>query len=75
MEAFAECGIDVPFYTTRERSYEEILPWDFIDCGVKKEFFIRENERAKEGTVTRNCREQCSGCGAMKYDGGVCFEN
>jgi radical SAM family uncharacterized protein len=75
MEAFEECGIDVPFYTTRVRSYEEILPWDFIDCGVKKDFFIRENERAKEETVTKNCREQCSGCGALKYDGGVCFEN
>ena len=72
--AFASCGVDPEFYTLRERSEEELLPWDFIDAGVTKEFLKREWKRALEGVVTPHCRQQCSGCGARKYNGGVCFE-
>mgnify|MGYP000827607776 FL=1 len=75
LEAFEETGIDLDFYTTRERSLEEIFPWDFIDIGVTKKFLEREWKRAKEETVTPNCRMQCSGCGAKKYEGGVCYEH
>ena len=74
LEAFEETGIDLDFYTTRERYLEEIFPWDFIDIGVSRKFLEREWKRAKEGVVTPNCRMQCSGCGAMKYEGGVCYE-
>lgn len=73
-EAFSECGLDPAFYR-RERSYDEILPWDKIDIGVSKEFLIKENEKAKQGIVTPNCREKCSGCGASCFNGGVCYEN
>lgn len=73
-EAFSEAGIDPKFYR-RERNYDEILPWDKIDIGVTKEFLMRENENAKKGVVTPNCREKCSGCGARCFNGGVCFEN
>lgn len=72
-EAFAEAGLDPKFYR-RERSYDEILPWDKIDIGVTKDFLIRENENAKRGIVTPNCREKCSGCGASCFKGGVCYE-
>lgn len=74
MAAFEKNGISIPFYTTRERSLDEILPWDFIDIGVNKRFLASEWEKAKQGIVTPNCREQCSGCGAAKFGGGVCFE-
>ena len=47
-EAFEECGVDGEFYAYRERSYDEILPWDFIDIGVSKKYLISENEKAKE---------------------------
>lgn len=73
-EAFQETGIDPDFYTLRERSTEEILPWDFIDTGVSKEFLKREWELAKKEAVTPNCRQKCSGCGIRKYGGGVCYE-
>lgn len=73
-EAFAETGVDMEFYTLRERKTDEILPWDFIDAGVTKKFLIREWERALGEEVTPNCRQQCSGCGAKKYKGGVCVE-
>ena len=73
-EAMAECGVDMTFYTLRERSLDEILPWDFIDIGVSRRFLEREWQRAKEGVVTENCRQKCSACGAMKFKGGVCLE-
>ena len=74
-ESFAETNTDIDFYTLRERSTEEILPWDFIDAGVTKKFLIHEWEQAKKETVTPNCRQKCSGCGAMRYGGGVCYES
>ena len=73
-ETMAECGVDMTFYTLRERSLDEILPWDFIDTGVSRRFLEREWQRAKEGVVTENCRQKCSACGAMKFKGGVCLE-
>ena len=75
MKAFETCGLSIDFYTTRERSLDEIFPWDFIDCGVSKKFLIREWKQAMEAQVTPNCRQKCSACGAMKFKGGVCFEN
>ena len=74
MEAFKARGVEIGFYNLRKRSLDEILPWDFIDAGVTKEFLKREWERAKKELVTPNCRVQCQGCGARKYGGGVCFE-
>ena len=75
LEAFAECGIDPDFYTMRERSLDELFPWDFIDAGVDKSFLIREWKNALAESVTPNCRMRCSGCGSRKFGGGVCFEN
>lgn len=74
-QAFQDNQIDIDFYTHRERDVHEILPWDFIDIGVSKQFFIREWERAKQAEVTPNCKQSCSGCGAAVFGGGVCFEN
>ena len=73
-QAFIDCGIDPFFYTARERSEEELFPWDFIDIGVTKEFLLRERHKAKEQVTTPNCREQCSGCGAKCFGGGICYE-
>lgn len=74
MECFEECGLSVDFYTTRERSLDEKFPWDFIDCGVTKEFLKREWERALAGEVTPNCKIACQGCGAARFGTGICFE-
>ena len=74
MQAFANTGVDIEFYTMRERSMDELFPWDFIDIGVTKNFLKKEWERAMNAQVTPNCRMQCSGCGAAKLGGGVCFE-
>lgn len=73
MESFLECGLDIGFYTTRERADDEIFPWDFLDCGVKKEFLLREWKKAQKETVSPNCQKQCQGCGANRFGVGICY--
>lgn len=75
IEAFEECNISADFYTVRERSLDELLPWDMIDIGVSKEFLKREWNKALNEQITPNCRAACSGCGAFVFGGGVCSEN
>lgn len=74
-QSFAETGIDPDFYTLRQRELKELLPWDFIDAGVTKEFLQKEWKHATQEKVTPNCRMKCSGCGAGRYKGGVCIES
>ena len=71
-ETFEECGIDTDFYTTRARSLDEFFPWDFIDCGITKEFLKKEWQRALEEQLTPNCQQQCNACGAARYHCGIC---
>lgn len=71
-EAFKECGVDPSFYSNRRRDFNEILPWDHLDYGIRKEFLIAENKRAHESVTTPNCRQKCSACGAAKLNGGHC---
>lgn len=68
-------GLSSDFYATREREPDEVLPWDHIDCGVKKEFLLLERDRAYAGETTPSCREHCEGCGAASFGGGVCYES
>ena len=74
MQAFENTGIDPAFYNLRERGEDELFPWDFIDTGVTRKFLRSEWENAMKETVTPNCRQQCSGCGAAHFGGGVCYE-
>ncbi len=75
IQTFEECGVDIDFYNLRERPLDEVFPWDFIDCGVTKNFLKREWQRALEEQESPNCRVQCLGCGANVFGGGVCYEN
>lgn len=74
VECFDACGLDMDFYTTRERSLDEKFPWDFISCGVTKSFLMREWQRALNEEVTPNCKMACQGCGAARFGTGICFE-
>ena len=74
MHAFDEENVSIAFYTTRERDLDEIFPWDFIDCGVTKEFLKREWIKAGNEEVSLNCKLKCQGCGANRFGGGICFE-
>lgn len=74
-EAMKECNIDEDFYVYRDRSYDEILPWDFIDIGVNRRYLEVENEKAKRAELTQNCRKGCTGCGInVNFKEGKCFE-
>ncbi|MDU5108816.1 MAG: TIGR03960 family B12-binding radical SAM protein [Clostridium sp.] len=75
LEAMKECNIDEDFYVYRDRSYDEILPWDFIDIGVNRKYLEVENEKAKRAELTQNCRKGCTGCGInVNFKEGKCFE-
>ncbi len=66
--AFDKTGIDPAFYTTRQRSDDEVLPWDHIDSGVSQAFLKKEFIRAKEQALTPDCRENdCTGCGVCDF--------
>lgn len=72
-ELLDELLVDRDFYNYRERNEDEIFPWDFIDIGVSKQFLRREYENAKQGKVTPNCKQKCSGCGAASFHAGICM--
>ena len=75
LDALKECNLDVDFYAYRDRNYDEILPWDFIDIGVNRKYLERENEKAKKAELTQNCRKGCTGCGVnVNFKEGECFE-
>ncbi len=71
MKAFEDCALDPAFYANRERGRDEILPWDFLDCGVTKQFLWREKEKSERAETTRDCRHGCNGCGIQRLN-GVC---
>ncbi len=67
-QAFARCGIDPAWYL-RERSENEVLPWDHIDCGLPKAFLLSERRRSRTGAYTPDCRTgECSGCGVCDFE-------
>ena len=74
MQAFELNGIDPAFYAHRTMSHDEVLPWDYADIGVSKEYLIKEHQKAYKGETTPSCRDKCMGCGAAQFGGGVCFE-
>ena len=66
-KAFSESGINADFYTTRKRNFDEVLPWDVIDCGVSKKYLINEAKKAHDERITRDCRLGCTGCGMNRH--------
>ena len=71
--ALHDCGVDRTFYTTRGFGPDEVLPWETIDPGVRKDFLLRERTRAYRSEITPDCRHGCAGCGANRLlEGGVC---
>ncbi len=72
MKIFDVCGIDPAFYANRQLSEDELLPWDFIDIGVTRQFLLHEREKSRRGETTPDCRTKCSGCGAVTLCSGPC---
>ena len=73
MDAMEKHGLSVSFYAERERGMDEVLPWDMIDVGVRRDHLRRERERCYTSTLSPDCRRQCSACGALRLmEGGRC---
>ncbi len=68
-EAFREEGLDPVQYACRERPLDEVFPWDHLDCGVTKEYLIREYKKSQRAEITPDCRKGCQGCGMKRYEG------
>ncbi len=67
LTAFSDCGIDPAWYL-RERSTDELLPWEHLDSGIEKSFLLEELKRSRYGTATPDCRlETCSNCGVCDF--------
>jgi radical SAM family uncharacterized protein len=64
LSSFAEADLDPAFYASRERNIDEVLPWDMINVGVRKQHLIREREKAYSAELSPDCRHACSACGA-----------
>ena len=75
MEAFRECGLDPAFYAHRERSKDEVLPWDHIDSGITKQFLWHEKEKSERAETTKDCRKGCNGCGLQRWKGVCSYAN
>ncbi len=73
MEAFKTCGLDPKFYACRERTFDETLPWNRVNIGVKPEFFWHEREMSYKAELSPDCRNKCTNCGALSLmNGGRC---
>jgi len=66
-EGFEEEGLDLDFYTHRERDREEIFPWEHLSPGVSKDFLWKEYQLSQEEKITPPCQE-----GKNCYNCGVC---
>ena len=68
LRAFEDSGLDPAFYTHRQRSLDETLPWAHIDVGVSAAFLKREYERTFNGKGTEDCRYgKCTACGLERW--------
>ena len=69
-KTFKASPVNPDFYVHRERSLNELLPWDFIDNGINKSFLKQEYKRALQGKTSPPCPiESCNICGVCKQDG------
>ncbi len=73
MQAFSDAGVQPEFYAHRLRGRDEVMPWELVDVGVRREHLWHEREQAYKSELSPDCRKQCSGCGAVKLlNGGKC---
>lgn len=63
LQLLKENNIDEDFYLRRERNFDEIFAWDFLDLGFKKQYLIEEFKKAAEKKFTPPCFENCKRCG------------
>ena len=65
-ETISECGLSASFYACRKIGKDEILPWDFLSTGVRRDYLWQEYERAASAAATPICSKQCNHCGVIE---------
>jgi hypothetical protein len=65
-EAFGSTEALLDFYLYRRRGEDECLPWDHLESGVEKRFFLQDYRRSQAGELLVDCREQCHACGILQ---------
>ena len=65
-QAMAETGVDLEWFSYRERDENEALPWDHLDSGLEKGWLWEDWQDAQSDQQLDDCR--WSPC----YDCGVC---
>lgn len=58
-----ECGLSLGELSQKTYGTEEVLPWDFINVGIKKDWFINEYNKAMQSKSSVPCETKCSNCG------------
>lgn len=63
--ALRESDVDAAFHISRDRSYDEFLPWTIVDSGLSFEFLKTEHEKPREALSSLPCPavEKCTTCG------------
>lgn len=74
LDALEACGLNGDFYAHRVRERDEVFPWSVPSVGVSRDFLWHEREKCTQSQTTKDCRTQCSACGAnqMLTGGGCC---
>lgn len=69
LQAFAEAGVHPGWYAYRRIPLEETLPWDHVDCGMKKEWFLKDYAWAFRGKYIPDCATgRCYDCGICDWE-------
>jgi radical SAM family uncharacterized protein len=74
-QAFADCQIDPSFYTHRNRSIDEVFPWDHINTGVRKKYLLQDFQLSQDSLMRSDCRQQCFACGILPTYADIRREN
>lgn len=64
-EAMAEEGLDPAFYSHRQRSIDEIFPWEHIDIAVTRRYLTKDYLMSQRQETRVDCREHCFACGIL----------
>jgi radical SAM family uncharacterized protein len=69
-QALAGTGVDVDWFTTREREHAEVLPWDHLDSGLDREWLWEDWQDAIDEVEVEDCRwTPCFDCGVCDQMG------
>jgi radical SAM superfamily enzyme YgiQ (UPF0313 family) len=73
--AFDEHGLDIAFYTSRQRRTDEVFPWEHITAAVRKNFLFQDFRMSLEGEIRVDCRLNCYACGILPTFANMRREN